>query len=81
MLASKNAAEPGGLSGKPLFALALDTIGRPRKRIGDGAALIAVGGIDRAPDALAMFSAGADLVQAYSALVRESPARVRRLTA
>ena len=40
MLASKNAAEPGGLSGKPLFALALDTIGRPRKRIGDGAALV-----------------------------------------
>ena len=69
MLASKNAAEPGGLSGKPLFALALDTIGRPRKRIGN---------IDRA---VAMFSAGADLVPAYSALVYEGPARVRRLTA
>ena len=72
MLASKNAAEPGGLSGKPLFALALDTIGRPRKRIGN---------IDCAADVLAMFSAGADLVRAYSALVYEGPARVRRLTA
>ena len=78
MLASRNAAEPGGLSGKPLFAPALDTIGRPRKRIGDGAALIAVGGIDCA---VAMFSAGADLVPAYSALVYEGPARMRRLTA
>ncbi len=80
-LASKNAAESGGLSGKPLFPLALDTIGRLRKRIGDSAALIAVGGIDCAADAQAMFNAGADLVQVYSALVYEGPGLVRRLTA
>ena len=80
-LRSRHAAELGGLSGKPLFPLALDAVGRLRKRIGDSAVLIAVGGIDSTADAQAMFSAGANLVQVYSALVYAGPRLARRLTA
>ena len=55
----------------------IDCVGR----IGDSAALIAAGGVDSHPDARALFSAGADLVQVYTALVYEGPGLVRRLAA
>ena len=80
-LRSRDAAEPGGLSGKPLFPLALEVVGTLRKHIGDDAVLIAVGGIDSPADAQAMFSAGANLAQVYSALVYAGPRLVRRLAA
>ena len=80
-LRSRYAAEQGGLSGKPLFPKALDTIGRLRQRIGADAVLIAVGGIDCPADVQAMLRAGADLVQVYSALVYEGPSLARRLAA
>ena len=79
-LCSRHAAESGGLSGKPLFAPALATVERLRSRIGDAPALIAVGGIGSANDAQAMFNAGADLVQVYTALVYEGPTLARSLT-
>ena len=78
-LRSKRAAEEGGLSGRPLFELALETVRRTRDAAGEGPAIIGVGGISSAGDAAAMFDAGADLVQVYSALVFEGPALVRRL--
>ena len=80
-LRSRDAGGQGGLSGKPLFPLALDAVGRLRRRIGDNAALIAAGGIGSRADADAMFNAGADLVQLYTALVYEGPGLVRRLAA
>ncbi|MCY4060650.1 MAG: dihydroorotate dehydrogenase (quinone), partial [Gammaproteobacteria bacterium] len=78
-LRSKRAVEEGGLSGRPLFALALGTVRRIRDAVGEGPAIIGVGGIATATDSAAMFDAGADLVQLYSALVFEGPALVRRL--
>ena len=78
-LRSKRAVEAGGLSGRPLFALSLETVRRTRRVVGKGPAVIGVGGIASAQDAAAMFDAGADLVQVYSALVFEGPALVARL--
>ena len=78
-LRGKRAVEAGGLSGRPLFALALETVRRTRDAAGEGPVVIGVGGISTAGDAAAMFDAGADLVQVYSALVFEGPALVGRL--
>ena len=78
-LRSKRAVEEGGLSGRPLFALALNAVRRTREAAGKGPVVIGVGGISGASDAAAMFDAGADLVQVYSALVFEGPSLVARL--
>lgn len=78
-LRSKRAVEEGGLSGRPLFALALDTVRRTRDAAGKGPVVIGVGGISSPSDATAMFDAGANLVQVYSALVFEGPSLVARL--
>ena len=78
-LRSKRGVEEGGLSGRPLFPLALETVRRTREAAGAGPVVIGVGGIASPADAAAMFEAGADLVQVYSALVFEGPALVGRL--
>ena len=78
-LRSKRAVEEGGLSGRPLFSLALDSVRRTRDAAGNGPVVVGVGGISSASDAAAMFDAGADLVQVYSALVFEGPSLVARL--
>ena len=78
-LRSKWAVEEGGLSGRPLFALALNAVRRTREAAGKGPVVIGVGGVSGRSDAAAMFDAGADLVQVYSALVFEGPSLVARL--
>ena len=78
-LRSRRAVEEGGLSGRPLFSFALETVRRTRDVAGKGPVIVGVGGISGAADSAAMFDAGADLVQVYSALVFEGPALVRRL--
>jgi len=78
-LRSKRAVEEGGLSGRPLFALALETVRRTRDAAGTGPVVVGVGGVASPDDAAAMFDAGADLVQVYSALVFEGPGLVARL--
>ena len=78
-LSSGRAAQAGGLSGRPLFPLALDTVRRTRAVAGRGPVVVGVGGISRTQDVEAMLEAGADLVQLYSALVFEGPALARRL--
>ena len=78
-LRSRHAAQAGGLSGPPLLPMALQTVRRLRDCVGDGAALIAVGGVSNAADVRAMLDAGADLVQVYSALIYRGPACVRTL--
>ena len=79
-LRSRHAGERGGLSGRPLSAVALDSVRRLRGLIGDGPTLIAVGGIGDAEAARAMFDAGADLVQLYTALIYQGPGLARALT-
>jgi dihydroorotate dehydrogenase len=69
----------GGLSGPPLRARALDVVKRARARLGAGATVIGVGGIETASDVLAFVRAGADLVQLYTAFVYGGPGLAFRL--
>jgi dihydroorotate dehydrogenase len=80
-LRSRFAQQIGGLSGRPLKALALDQLRAFRAEAGGALPLIAVGGIESADDAFASIRAGASLVQLYSALVYQGPGLARRLAA
>jgi dihydroorotate dehydrogenase len=73
------ASEAGGLSGRPLLPRALEVVRQVRERVGDRLAVIGVGGVRSADDALRMVDAGADLVQLYTGLVYEGPGLVRRI--
>jgi dihydroorotate dehydrogenase len=72
-------AGPGGLSGAPLKARALEVLRRLHARTGDRLVLIAAGGIETPEDARDRLSAGATLVQAYTAFIYEGPLWPRRL--
>jgi dihydroorotate dehydrogenase len=63
----ENAAEAGGLSGKPLFGLATQRLAQMRQRVGD-LPIVGVGGVHSPQSAVAKFEAGADAIQLYSAL-------------
>ena len=63
------AREPGGLSGRPLFALATRVLAETYVRVEGAFPLIGVGGIDSGEAALAKIRAGACLIQLYTALV------------
>jgi len=78
-LRSAHAAEPGGLSGKPLAPLALQRLRDFRTATGGRLPLVAAGGIASGADAYARILAGASLVQLYSALAYEGPFLARRI--
>ena len=65
----ENASEAGGLSGRPLFALATQRLAQMRLRVGPDLPIVGVGGIHSAASAIAKLEAGANVVQLYSALV------------
>jgi dihydroorotate dehydrogenase len=73
------AAEPGGLSGRPLRARAVEVVGRIHRQAGDRLPVIGVGGISSADDALRLVEAGAALVQLYSGLIYQGPGLVRQV--
>lgn len=73
--------EAGGLSGAPLFPLALEIVGDMYRRTEGRLPIIGCGGIASGADAYAMIRAGASLVQLYTALVFHGPALVPRLKA
>jgi len=79
-LASRHAAEAGGLSGEPLRPLAQARLRDFRKATGGALPLIGVGGIASAEDAWARIRAGASLVQLYTAMVYEGPGIARAIT-
>jgi dihydroorotate dehydrogenase len=72
-------AGPGGLSGAPLKARALEVLGRLHDRTGDRLVLIAAGGIETADDARDRLAAGATLLQAYTAFIYQGPCWPRRV--
>jgi dihydroorotate dehydrogenase len=74
-----SAVGPGGLSGPPLKARAVEVLRRLRGRVGARLVLIAVGGIETADDAWARIRAGATLIQAYTGFVYGGPLWPRRL--
>jgi dihydroorotate dehydrogenase len=66
---AKTAQESGGLSGRPLLALATRILAETFVRAEGQFPLIGAGGIDSGAAALAKIRAGANLLQLYSALV------------
>jgi len=78
-LRSTAAGEPGGLSGRPLFAPSTALLGEIYRLTDGKLPLIGVGGIASAEDAYAKIRAGASLVQLYTALVFAGPALVGRI--
>ena len=80
-LRSRHAGQAGGLSGRPLFALAEQRARLLRAVLGDGPLLVGVGGVAAPADFRALRDAGADLVQIYTSLVYHGPAIVARLAA
>jgi dihydroorotate dehydrogenase len=75
-LRSAAAAQTGGLSGRPLFALSTRVLAQAWLRLDGFCPLIGVGGVESAETALAKIEAGASLVQLYTALVYKGPGLV-----
>lgn len=67
------ANQRGGLSGRPLFEIARETVMQFYAATGGRMPMIAAGGIMSARDAYAMMRAGASLVQLYTGLIYEGP--------
>jgi dihydroorotate dehydrogenase len=63
------AREPGGLSGRPLFALSTQLLAAAYLRVENQFPLIGVGGVDSAKSAFAKIEAGASLVQLTTSFV------------
>lgn len=78
-LRSRYAGEQGGLSGAPLRDLAQEQLKRFRAIVRSDLPLIAAGGIASTDDAWARITAGASLVQLYSAMVYEGPGLALRI--
>lgn len=76
-----DAAGAGGLSGPVLAERATEVLVRLRSRLGDGIAIIAVGGVTTPDDVRARLAAGADLVQGYTGFIYEGPGWPSRLAA
>ncbi|MCA1780207.1 MAG: quinone-dependent dihydroorotate dehydrogenase [Xanthomonadaceae bacterium] len=75
-----NAAQAGGLSGRPLMDLSTHVLARARQVLGAGFPILASGGVHCSEDALAKQSAGADLVQLYTGFIYEGPGLIRACT-
>jgi dihydroorotate dehydrogenase len=78
-LESADAPEPGGLSGKPLFAASTALLAEMYRLTGGKLPIIGVGGIASGADAYEKIRAGASLVQLYTALVYGGPGLVARI--
>ncbi|MCD6009281.1 quinone-dependent dihydroorotate dehydrogenase [Halomonas sp. IOP_31] len=70
-----HAEEPGGLSGRPVFAASNRVVAALRRYLPD-MPIIGVGGITNGEEALVKREAGADLVQLYTGFVYRGPALV-----
>jgi dihydroorotate dehydrogenase len=74
-----SAHEPGGLSGKPLFAPSTALLAEMYRRTRGRVPLVGVGGVANGADAYAKIRAGASLVQLYTALIYQGPDLVARI--
>lgn len=70
----------GGLSGRPLFPLALKVVRMARSFLGKGFLIIGCGGIWDLHSARKMREAGADLLQIYTGLVYQGPRSLRTIS-
>lgn len=72
------AAQPGGMSGRPLGPISREIVRFVHRETGGRLPIIGSGGIMTPDDAEAMFEAGASLVQIYTGLIYGGPSLVRR---
>jgi dihydroorotate dehydrogenase len=72
----EHAQEAGGLSGAPVREASNQVVRQLRAALGPAFAIIGVGGILHAADAVAKIAAGADVVQIYTGLIYQGPALV-----
>ena len=79
-LSSTFAQEAGGLSGAPLMRLSTQMLARFHQMAGARLPLIGAGGISSADTAWDKITAGASLIQLYSALVYQGPALITEIT-
>lgn len=75
-LKSRQADEPGGLSGAPLFAPSTALLKETYRRAGKTLVLVGVGGVSSGAQAYAKIRAGATLVQLYTAMALGGPSLV-----
>jgi dihydroorotate dehydrogenase len=78
-LASRHAAEAGGLSGRPLLPRSLAVVQRACEHLEGRLPVVGLGGIACAADARRFLDAGASLVQLYSGFVYGGPALPSRI--
>ncbi len=78
-LTSAGRAQPGGLSGRPLFAASTAMLAGVARLTARKLPLIGVGGIASGADAYAKIRAGAHAVQLYTALIYGGPALIARI--
>ncbi len=71
--------EPGGLSGRPLFAASTAMLSTVARLTAGSVPLIGVGGVASGADAYAKIRAGARAVQLYTALIYGGPSLVARI--
>ncbi|MHB8260427.1 MAG: quinone-dependent dihydroorotate dehydrogenase [Bacteroidia bacterium] len=69
----------GGLSGKPLTTRSTEVIKFLRSKLDKHIAIIGVGGIHSAQDALDKLNAGADLIQLYTGFIYEGAALIKEI--
>ena len=65
---------PGGLSGRPIRALATEMLRKVYRQVGESLPIVGAGGIESADDVIERMKAGASLVQVYTAFVYGGPA-------
>lgn len=70
----------GGLSGRPLFPLALKCVKLARRYLGEKFLIVGCGGIWDSSTAKQMREAGADLLQIYTGLVYQGPRCLRSIS-
>ena len=75
----KLAAEPGGLSGRPLFRRSTAMLAKLRRLTKGRLVLVGTGGIDSPASAFAKIAAGADLLELYTGLVFKGPGLPRAI--
>ncbi|HEX5441918.1 MAG TPA: hypothetical protein VFW76_13600, partial [Ktedonobacterales bacterium] len=71
--------EPGGLSGRPLHARAVEVVRTLAKRTEGRLPIIGCGGVFTVDDAQRLLDAGASLLQLYTGFIFEGPGIARRL--
>ncbi len=76
---SEKGKEPGGLSGRPLFALSTRMLAETYVRAEGAFPLIGAGGIDSGAAAFAKIKAGASLIQLYSGLIFRGVGLIRTI--